>query len=62
MIKLNSMNLKKIVKIGILFIIFGSIVYWIYKNPELILTEKTQNQLIETAEKIDESFWTWAIK
>lgn len=45
--------LKQGFKLGILFIVLGSILFGIYKNPELILTEDTQTQLLEVAEKID---------
>lgn len=45
--------MKKIVKIILLVIVFLNILFWIYKNPEKILEKKVQNQLIDTADKID---------
>lgn len=57
--------IKKSIKLLIILIVFLSMIYGIYKNPKMILEEKTQNQLLETADKLDkvfEEFWTGSLK
>ena len=45
--------IKKSVKFLILLIVFLAIVWGIYKSPELIMQKETQEQLLETADKLD---------
>lgn len=59
--------IKKTLKIIILLIVLGAISFWIYKNPSLILEEKTQEKLLDVAEKLDNELnfntgsltWSW---
>jgi len=59
--------IKKILKIIILLIVLGAISFGIYKNPSLILEEKTQEQLLDIADKLDNELnfntgsltWSW---
>ena len=54
---------KKVIKLIISIILFWSIIYAIFKTPELIYNEETQEKLIETSENLDENidnlFLTW---
>lgn len=47
--------LKKTLQLVILLIVLWSIVFWIYKNPELILQKETQDRLLDVADRIDTS-------
>lgn len=50
--------IKKIVKIIILLAVLWSTLFWLYKEPNKILDEKTQNELINISEKLDNEFST----
>lgn len=50
--------IKKIVKIILLLSVLFSILFGLYKDPNKILDEKTQNELINIADKLDNEFST----
>jgi ABC-type uncharacterized transport system permease subunit len=47
--------IKKIITVIIALLVFSAVVKDVYNNPEKILDEKTQEKLIDTADKVDKS-------
>jgi hypothetical protein len=46
---------KKIITVIIALLVFFAVIKDVYNNPEKILDEKTQEKLIDTADKVDKS-------
>ena len=54
---------KKIITVIIAILVFSAVVKDVYENPNKILDEKTQDKLIDTADKVDKSIedaMSWA--
>jgi len=48
--------MKKYVKLLILLILFWSVIYWIIQSPNSLLTQSTQDKLLDLSDRIDTSF------